>query len=273
MKRPITTLVIGALVFFSTLNVFAQPTFTVSPQSVTADVGQSFTVDIVVDGFTDILSFQYSLTWDAAAIEYVSISNITTDLPGFTMANIGTNNAGSGVMTASWFDPNVTGVSVPNGTVLYSITFNVLANTPTTIAFGNTPTPIEVIDSQGNSIGMTPQNCSVNGGGGGGGGNPPVTGFAIIASDETVMPGANFCVDISVQDFTDIVSMQYTMGFDETQIEYTSVQSFNLNGLNAGNIGTNQAGSGILTLSWLDPEVDGETLPNGTVIYQVCFTA
>ena len=273
MKRPITTLVIGALAFFNTLSVLAQPTFTVSPQSVTASVGSSFTVDIVVDDFTDILSFQYSLTWDSAAIQYVSISNITTDLPGFAMSNIATNNAASGVITSSWFDPNVTGVSLNNGTVLFSITFNVLANTPTTIAFGNTPTPIEVINSQGVDIGLNPQNCSVNGGGGGGGGNPPVTGFAIIASDETVMPGDNFCLDISVQDFTDIVSMQYTMGFDETQIEYSSVQSFNLNGLNAGSIGTNQAASGILTLSWLDPEVDGETLPNGTVIYQVCFTA
>lgn len=273
MKRPITSLVIGVLALFSSLNVFAQPTFTISPQSITAGAGQTFTVDVVVSNFTDIVSFQYSINWNPAAIGYVNITNISSALPSFSSANFGTTNTGSGILTNSWLDPNVTGVSLPNGTVLYSITFNVLTTTPTTIAFTDHPAVIEVVNSQNIEIGMNPQNCSVNGGGGGGGGNPPVSGFAIIASDATVMSGQNFCIDISVQDFTEIVSMQYTMAFDESKIEYTGVQSFNLNGLGASNFGTNQANQGIITLSWLDPETDGETLPNGTVIYKVCFKA
>ncbi len=275
MKRPITNLVIGwALLASFATTLAAQPTFTVSPQTITANAGDDITVDIVVDGFTNILSFQYSMNWDPTVLDYVSVTNITTLLDGFSMANFGTSNTGSGQLAVSWFDPGVSGVTLPSGTVLYSLTLHVLNTNATTISFSGTPTPIEVIDGGGNSIGLTAQNASVNGGGGGGGGgNPPPVGFAVIASDQTVASGNSFCLDVSVNDFVDIVSMQYSMAFDETQIEYTGLQGFNLNGLSAGSFGVNQAGSGILTLSWLDPEVDGETLPNGTVIYQVCFNA
>lgn len=274
MKRPITLLVVGVCaILLSATNLLAQPTFTVSPQSITAGVGQSFTVDVTVKDFNDILSFQYSMSWNQNAIEYTGLSNITPQLDGFSQANFGLNNTNNGKLTVSWFDPNVTGVDLPNNTVLYSLTFKVLTNSPATIAFGNDPTVIEVTNSAGENIGMIPQNASVNGGGGGGGGNPPVTGFAVIASDETVQPNANFCLDVSVQSFVDIVSMQYSMSFDATKLQFTGLQGFNLNGLSAANFGTNQANNGTLTMSWLDPEVNGESLPDGTVIYQVCFKA
>jgi gliding motility-associated-like protein len=270
MKRPITNLVIGVAFLASfAMKLAAQPTFTVTPQTITANAGDNITVDIVVDGFTNILSFQYSMNWNASVLDYVSVTNITTQLGGFTAANFGISNTGLGQLAVSWFDPDVSGVSLPAGTVLYSLTFQVLNTNATTISFSGTPTPIEVIDGGSNSIGMTAQNASVNGGGS----NPPPSGFSVIASDETVVSGSSFCLDVSVNEFVDIQSMQYSMAFDETKIEYTGLQGFNLNGLSAGNFGLNQAGNGVLTLSWLDPEVDGETLPGGTVIYQVCFNA
>ena len=65
MKRPITNLVIGLLALFAS-QLAAQPTFSVNPQTVTGNVGDNITVDIVVSNFTNILSFQYSMNWNPA---------------------------------------------------------------------------------------------------------------------------------------------------------------------------------------------------------------
>ena len=276
MKGPITNLVIGCLAFFAT-QLAAQPTFTVTPQTITANAGDNITVQITVSNFTNILSVQYSMNWNAAVLQFVPpVGGLTPPaLNGLTSANFGTNNVGNGQLTLSWFDPDVVGVSVPNGTVIYTLTFQVLSTAPTTISFSSNPTPIEVVNANGQNVTPVLQGASVNsgGGGGGGGGGGNVQGFAVIASDETVASGSPVCVDISVNDFNNIVSMQYTMQFDQTKLQFTGIQGFNLSGLTIANFGTSLVNQGKITLSWFDPNAAGITLSNGTVIYQVCFNA
>ncbi len=277
MKRPITNLVLGWMaLLMAVFQMSAQTTtFTVTPQTITGNPGDQFTVDIEVTDFDNILSFQYSMGWDSDVIEFVPpVSNLTNTLGGFTPANFGTNNANNGVLTVSWLDPNVSGVSIPDGTVLYSLTFEILSSNGTDIAFTGTPTIIELIDGDGNEITFEGNDAQVNGGGGnggGGGGNPG--DLEVIGSDETVAPGGSTCVDVSVNNFDNIVSMQYSMHFNPAIVEFTGVQGLNLPGLVASNIGANNAGNGDLTLSWLDPNVSGVTVPDGTVIYQICFDA
>ena len=284
MKRPITNLVIGLLALFAS-HLAAQPTFSVSPQTITANAGTNITVDIVVSNFTNILSFQYSMNWNPAVLQFQApVTNITpSQLAGLTSASFGLTQTGNGFLGVSWADPNASGVTVANGTLLYSLTFTVLSSTPTTINFGGTPVPIEVYD--GNGVELTASTvfvgASVNGGSGGGGGgggggnNPPVNGFAIIASDETAAPGAQICVDVTVNDFTNILSMQYTMEFNEAKWAFDNIPlaSYGLPGLSAGSFGTNQVGQGLITFSWSDPGAVGVTLANGTSIYQVCLHA
>ncbi len=271
MKRPITNLVLGWMaLLLAVFQLNAQTTtFTVTPQIVTGNPGDQFTVNIEVKDFDNILSMQYSMGWDANVIEFIPpVGNITNALAGFTPANFGTNNAGNGILTLSWLDPNVAGVSIPDGTVLYSLTFEILTSAGTDIAFTSTPTIIEIIDGNGNEVNFVGEDAMVNGGGGGGGSSGDLM---VIASEETAAAGSNTCVDVSVQNFDNILSMQYSMHFDPAIIEFTGVQGLNLPGLVASNIGTNNAGNGDLTLSWLDPNVSGVTVPNNTVIYQVCF--
>jgi gliding motility-associated-like protein len=285
MKRPITNLVLGWMALFlavSQLN--AQTTFTVDPQNVTGNPGDQFTVDITASGFTNILSFQYSMTWNPAAIQFVAPVGVPGNLNGLSAASsFGTNNAGNGILTVSWLDPDVAGVSLPNGTVLYSLTFQILTTTGTNIAFGSTPTVIEVTNGNGNPVTFNGQDGMVNGGGssgggggggggsggGGGGGNPG--DLIITASNETGAAGSNICVDFSVQNFDDILSVQYSMHFNPAVLSFTGVSGLNLNGLVSSQFGTNNAANGLITLSWLDPDVSGVTVPDGTVIYQLCF--
>ncbi len=268
MKRPITSLIIGFALFIVQLG--AQPTFTVSPQTITAAAGGNITVDINVSGFTNIVSMQYSMTWNKQVLQFISIDNITNSLPGFTMANFGTTNTANGNYALSWLDPDVTGKSVSGGTRLYSVTFKVLTTNETTIAFANAPTPIEVVNAAGTNVGLTPMNSVVNAGGG----NPgPTATVTFSASDTTVAPNAMLCTNVRVNGFTNLASVQYSMAFDQTKLQFSSITNLNLSNLTLANFNTTQAAQGILTLNWNSQGGAGVTVANGTTIYRACFTA
>ena len=236
---------------------------TISASSVSGNVGDQVCVDVSVSGFTDIVSLQYSMTWDPLVAEYVGVQGM--NLNGLTAGNFG---AGSGTLSLSWVDPNVTGVTVPDGTVIYQVCFNLVGSggSSTVFAFGDQPTLIEVTNSQGQFLTPTFQNGMIS--------ITQVVGpddFVIAASDVSGAMGDQVCVDVSVVNFTDVVSMQYSMHFDPAVVEFVSVTNFNLPFLSASNFGTSAAGQGTLTLSWLDNNITGISVTDGTVIYQVCF--
>ncbi|RMG82134.1 MAG: hypothetical protein D6714_11845, partial [Bacteroidetes bacterium] len=271
MKKLITTIVTGCL-FFWTSNLIAQPTFTFSPPDTSAAPGETLTFEVSVSDFTDILSFQYSMNWDPNVLEYVSVDNITTDLASFAASSFGTAQTGSGKLSVNWFDPNVAGVSLPNGTVLYTLTFNVLSTDGTDLAFTGDPTVIEVVDANGNDIGLIAQNAAINGGAPGGGGGGSGTDLVLSSNQVNASNGDQVCLDVSVENFNNILSMQFSMNFDPNILKFTQVSNLNLQDLNPSNFGTTMANNGVLTLSWFDnTNATGVTVPNGTVIFQVCF--
>ena len=87
-----------------TLTINAQPTFYFSPSNQTPGLGDQITVDVIVDGFTDITSYQYSVNWNPSHLSYVSISNFNPEL-GLAMGNFGTTMTGSGKLSTLWSDP------------------------------------------------------------------------------------------------------------------------------------------------------------------------
>ncbi len=96
------------------------------------------------------------------------------------------------------------------------------------------------------------------------------------AGDATGNNGDVVCVEIIVEDFTDILTMQYTITWDPTVMIFDDIQNFNLNGLEPFVFGTPafpNVDEGELTLSWSDPDLifDGETVPSPTTIFEVCF--
>ncbi|NCQ41812.1 MAG: hypothetical protein GW795_07945, partial [Cyanobacteria bacterium] len=70
-------------------------------------------------------------------------------LPGLGPSNFGTTQAGKGIMTYSWFDANVQGVSKADGETLYEACFDVVGKTGSkaTLSFANEPTIIEITNS------------------------------------------------------------------------------------------------------------------------------
>jgi len=95
--------------------------------------------------------------------------------------------------------------------------------------------------------------------------------FSIGASDEYGQKGDLITVDVNVGDFNSVVSMQYSMNWNPSILQFEKVQGFQLKELSATNFGAEQAKEGNLLMAWYDPSVRGVFLNQGTVIYQVVF--
>jgi gliding motility-associated-like protein len=86
----------------------------------------------------------------------------------------------------------------------------------------------------------------------------------------TVADGETVTLPLTVTDFDSIVSLQLSINWDTEVATYVD---FELAALPLLAIGDFQAAQGELRLSWFDNEGDGESLPDGTVIARLTFTA
>ncbi len=139
MNRFTTLLLTCFLLFVSNIVLAQGPTFTITPQtqSVTAGSTVSFTVNVT--NFTTIEGFQYSMSWDATKLTYVSVSDIT--LQGLTPGSFALN--GGNKLGLSWVTPTGNGVTFPNG-VFYKVNFTALTTGTVDFKFSSMPTPPEI---------------------------------------------------------------------------------------------------------------------------------
>lgn len=124
-------------------------------------------------------------------------------------------------------------------------------------------------DSGGNT-GTSPQAASAS---------QPVAGtpasgkqeLMFVLADQTVAKGDTLCLDVQVRDFTNILSMQYSMNWDPKVLKFLRIDGFNLKDLSQNNFGLNRTAQGSMGTSWFDYAVQGISIPDGTAIYRVCF--
>ncbi|MCC6726120.1 MAG: gliding motility-associated C-terminal domain-containing protein [Saprospiraceae bacterium] len=98
------------------------------------------------------------------------------------------------------------------------------------------------------------------------------TSVSQSVSQASATPGDQVCLDVTNEDgFTDLVAMQYALTWDESVLQYTGVQnlspllpSFNVN------TSFNSLGD-TLIFSWGNLSGTGVDVPDGTVLYQICF--
>ncbi|MEQ2006395.1 MAG: putative Ig domain-containing protein [Limisphaerales bacterium] len=105
-------------------------------------------VAVSADGFSDCTTAQFSVLADAQTLRLEGISGFA--LPGLGQGNFGTNHSGS--VAISWDSPSGTGVTLADGTALFTLSFAVLPGTDTgstLIGFGDVPVPREVTSASG----------------------------------------------------------------------------------------------------------------------------
>lgn len=236
-------------------------------EDVTAGTGSSFCMDVTAENLMNINALQFSINWDPTVLELTAINSLNTS---FTGANINTTGSASGVSTFSFSSAAPGGVSMPDGDLFFTLCFNVVGagGSSTQVDFTGTPTSIDILAFLNGMF--TPLNLVTQGGNV----NVP-TPLIFTMPNEIYAPGASFCIPISVTNFNNLESIQSSINWDATVLQYNSVTGFNLSDLDASSFGITNAPSGLIGFSWNDDDADpfnGVTVPDGTTIFEMCFT-
>ncbi len=244
--------------------------------------GDLVCVKVKANNFNAVTSLQYAMKWNSSIIKFQRVNVVAlTGLGQLTVDTVG------GIAKLIWSDqsPTAQGLTLPNGTTLYEVCYKILGSpgqssnvtfdalppgTPGTPAIGF---PIEITGNVPNIFPYSLINGKVTVI------NNSNTGFQIKGDTVTVSPNGTVCVPIRVRDFINMVSMSYTMTWDTNIIKLdTFIVSGNGNpiglspvyGIDFGSKA--QAKRGRLGLVWTAADgVNGKTVPNGTMIYQLCF--
>jgi gliding motility-associated-like protein len=226
--------------------------------------GDNICVPILMENFINFNGGQGKLGWDPAVLTFTGVQN---QIPG--SFNDNQNNVGMGMYNFLWenLDPG-NPVTLPDGSTLFEICFDAVG------ADGE----MSVIDLESfesdwgftDDTGAEPPLVLENG-------KititiiPPVAVILTISSI-TIDQNGNACVGISVDNFTDILSFQGTFAFNSTVADFTGTQGFGaLAGLDTNDF--NEINDNNVRLIWSAPggSINGETLPDGTELFQICF--
>ncbi len=88
----------------------------------------------------------------------------------------------------------------------------------------------------------------------------------------TAKPGAEVCLPLQAYDFTQLLAMQYTISWDPALLELKGVKDFGLPFLDQADFGFNRVKEGLLPFVWINDALQSTTIPDGSVIYSICFT-
>ncbi|NJK83102.1 MAG: hypothetical protein HC912_04065 [Saprospiraceae bacterium] len=238
---------------------------TIQSSTQAVNPGERVCVDIAVKDFIAVTDMSLSMTWDRNILRFEGVENI--NLRSLEENDFNLNNILSGILTLNWSD--TTGVLLQDDTRIFSLCFTAVGpvGSFTPIAFTNEPVGVFVKTTLGGDqdAGLNTRNGTVS--------ILPPQSLNLQISNATVSPGESFCVDVLVDNFTEIVSLDYSMGWETTLIEFESITNFGLPGLEISDFDLTRANQGTLNLNWASETFRGETLPNGTVLYSVCFEA
>jgi len=95
----------------------------------------------------------------------------------------------------------------------------------------------------------------------------------VSGKNVTTTSGGDFCVDVQVSNFIDIIAMQYSTNWDTKALQYKGVENFALKDLSKQSFGQGKGETNALRVSWFPNDLKGVTLYDGSTIYQVCFKA
>ena len=112
--------------------------------SYTAQPGDTVTASVTVTDFNDVADFQFSLNWDPTVLSYSSLGNF--GLNGLAAGLFNTTLTGSAELAVSWDDVTGLGTTVSDGTVIFTISFDVIgsAGSMSSLALADVPTTREV---------------------------------------------------------------------------------------------------------------------------------
>src|SRR5688572_30069151 len=123
--------------------------FGASAQSITMRIGDpqlaggQITYELSVQDFTDIVAFQYSISYDSNVISLVSINDII--IPSMNITNFDTS---AGSIVNVWFDNSLDGVTLPDNSILYRMVFEIKTGGAGMVCFSQEPREPEALQGE-----------------------------------------------------------------------------------------------------------------------------
>lgn len=236
--------------------------------SVTACPGESVCVPITVMGFSDangIGSSEGLILWDETVLTFVEVQNV--NLP----SSYDDVLQAPGQYKYLWFNSSASQYEgLEDGETLFEMCFDVIGDV-------GESTDIELIDwewtdNDGTVLPLfTVSNGFVEIV------DKPTEQFEIAVADAGIFMDENGCLDITVNNFQDILALEFRITWDASVTTFESVVAGiqNLNselGITGGQFNYNPPDN-FLTFSWTSGSGLGLDVADGTVLFQICFEA
>ncbi len=139
---------------------------TVFGDSIEGPQGGLDTLYIRANGFVDLISAQGTLSWDTVVARF---DGLLYGLPNMSLANFGQTAVSQGILTFSWNDPILTGVTIADSAAIFGVKmqYTGAAGAACLLDFVQNPTPWEFVDLSFNTAQLTLQagHLLVTGGG------------------------------------------------------------------------------------------------------------
>ncbi len=260
-------------------NLGTPPGTTLTPVTVQATSVQTVAsqskvcVDVKANDFTNISSAQWVTKWNPAVLRLDSIS-IKNSTIGFTSAHFDSTRA-SGRLALNWVSAASTTKTVPNGDILYRTCYTAIGvnGTSSTINFDSAQI-YQAVAGSSERIGMNAVGGTVNVGS-----SQQSTGLVFTASNHIVNQNDQVCVQIKVGSFNRIAAITTAIFFDSSKMTLIranlvppsmgSADTLLVPGGSSSNFNNNPGGT--IRCVWIDPTTLGLTLPDSTVIAELCF--
>ncbi|MCG8326171.1 MAG: cohesin domain-containing protein [Chitinophagales bacterium] len=110
--------------------------------------GSTACLDIKAKQFRNLLSMQYTMSWDPKVAKFNKVSNF--GLPYIGQQNFGGTRLTEGLLSFVWIDNQLKGTTLPDNSTIFTVCFDGVgeAGTNTQFKFVEKPTPFEVVNLQ-----------------------------------------------------------------------------------------------------------------------------
>jgi len=254
---------------------------------VEVEQGNPATVDVTVSGFTDVLAAQFSIDFDSLILSYASVTNINL----VNLFNSNFNGPGglikNGKIIFSWNSDNGMGLTIPNGTRIFSLVFNTIGpkNSVSEINLSNVPRIIQVANGSLGSITVTTIKGEVRIKGDGGGdpidpcpnpvcANPSNLTISGLTTD--IVKGDSIWVPIRVRNFNSIQYGQGGFKWNSSILRFRRLR-FPTTGALAGfsgSVNSSNAANGDIRYVWFNNNAGTPaSLPDNSILVEILLEA
>jgi hypothetical protein len=128
--------------------VYRTPNLVAAPNS-------KLCVPILVENFDNVLGSSFSISWDTTWLRYLEVIDPNMAIEPFSISgNLNENEAGQGYLGFTYSEFLGTGITIPDGEVLFKVCFQVVGpvDTCVSLSFGSYPTIITLDKSTVNQV-------------------------------------------------------------------------------------------------------------------------